>query len=1110
MAGSKENEIKDLLDDLDLHEFILTDQEANTPDDVEAIAETRGIIKKMQATLANLLGTVAPSSPPRGSHPAPQPATPELSRVASHTPPRPEQPLPFPSQHWPSSAPSPFGFQPSAHPGPSLPPISLLNPGEGSRKRQREGSLGSLGSHQPSKKATVDNPRNRIQEIEAKLLKQLEANRRHYANLRTTEEVRNTARLEGISEEQVLHEVIEEELENEKIIRSVIQTEKDEEYARMIQAQDDEEVQPLPHPSFAIPDRTLPRPPSLPVPTYQAHGNHYRSPHPEIIDSDDDLEEITSESFKSAPGYPPRPPSYLPAPAHSYQTPYLSPHKAMPGILPAMAAQYPYMPQGYSPASSAMRMGMDPLSHISPRRLPWMQSQHPEMKAFDLIREQQDLEDDAIDFEMYKEADFPDDIKNLLTGIKDINTATKADNDDTPPGLKVTLMKHQKIGLAWLKAKEESNHKGGILADDMGLGKTIQTIALMVARPPTDPDRHPSLIVAPKALMEQWRLEIGRHVKPGSSQLSVFTFHGLQRQVPWRDLRNYDVIITTFGTLTANHKILLHAENLQSEGKDASIVKKVRDGAVLFSSSSKWHRVILDEAQNIKNPNAKSTKACSRLDATYRWCLTGTPMMNRLEDFQSLLGFLRIRPYNNKEKFKRDFIRPMKNGWGEENLMQQLRVLVKSVCLRRTKKTKIEGQPILQLPPKVIEKIHVVFDEEEKGLYDELDSRSQNQIRKYLNAGTLGRNYSHVLVLLLRLRQACDHPLLIQGFNSENQTVVQGVDLVANAKLLDAQTVERIKHNRDDDDGACPICMDSVENSVIYIPCGHSVCSECFARISDPTMLAHQDSASGMVKCQNCRGSVDPTKVTDAVSFNKAHCSGTESPVAEESEHSEDTDSEYDSDTETDGSGKKRKKKSLAELRTAAQRNKAEKRKYLRRLEKYWTPSAKITKAVEILQANEDRGNDEKTIIFSQFTSLLDLLEIPIARKGWGFVRFDGTMNIHDRNASVATFTDNPDCKIMLVSLKAGNAGLNLIAASHVILFDPFWNPYVEDQAIDRAHRIGQTKDVFVHRLLIEGTVEDRIIELQEKKRELIEGALDEGGSMNVSRLGTRELAYLF
>lgn len=253
----------------------------------------------------------------------------------------------------------------------------------------------------------------------------------------------------------------------------------------------------------------------------------------------------------------------------------------------------------------------------------------------------------------YQEQQFPQDIKNLLVGIKDINAATKADKDDTPAGLKVTLMKHQKIGVAWLKAKEESNHKGGILADDMGLGKTIQAIALMVARPPTDPERHPSLIIAPKALMEQWRLEIERHIKPGSHQLSVFVFHDKTRNIPWRDLKSYDVVITTFGTLTANFKYLSLADKLEEEGKDASIVRKTREQAILYSSASKWHRVIVDEAQNIKNPSAKSTKACCRLDAEFRWCLTGTPMMNRLEDFQSLLSFLRIRPYNNKDKFKR-------------------------------------------------------------------------------------------------------------------------------------------------------------------------------------------------------------------------------------------------------------------------------------------------------------------------------------------------------------------------------------------------------------------------------------------------------------------------
>jgi SNF2 family DNA or RNA helicase len=213
-------------------------------------------------------------------------------------------------------------------------------------------------------------------------------------------------------------------------------------------------------------------------------------------------------------------------------------------------------------------------------------------------------------------------------------------------------MKHQKIGVAWMKAKEESNHKGGILADDMGLGKTVQAIALMVARPPTDPDRHPSLIVAPKALMDQWKREIHRHILPGKHQLSVFIYHGTNR-ADWRKLKSYDVVITTFGTLTASFKTLLKAEKLEEEGKDSSIVRDLRNTATLFTPASKWHRVIVDEAQNIKNPSAKSTKACCRLNATYRWCLTGTPMMNRLEDFQSLLSFLRIRPYNNKEKFKR-------------------------------------------------------------------------------------------------------------------------------------------------------------------------------------------------------------------------------------------------------------------------------------------------------------------------------------------------------------------------------------------------------------------------------------------------------------------------
>ena len=180
----------------------------------------------------------------------------------------------------------------------------------------------------------------------------------------------------------------------------------------------------------------------------------------------------------------------------------------------------------------------------------------------------------------------------------------------------------------------------------------------------------------------------------------------------------------------------------------------------------------------------------------------------------------------------------------------------------------------------------------------------------------------------------------------------------------------------------------------------------------------------------------------------------------------------------------------------------------MRYLRKNWQPSAKVTKCVELLDQFQQDG--QKTIIFSQFVSLLDLLQVPIEQKGWAFERYDGSMSAEARNNAILRFTDKPDNKIMLISLKAGNSGLNLVAASRVIILDPFWNPFIEMQAIDRAHRIGQQKAVEVHRILIEGTVEDRIIELQRQKKEMVDAALDEGARRSFAKLGTQALAFLF
>ena len=203
-------------------------------------------------------------------------------------------------------------------------------------------------------------------------------------------------------------------------------------------------------------------------------------------------------------------------------------------------------------------------------------------------------------------------------------------------------------------------------------------------------------------------------------------------------------------------------------------------------------------------------------------------------------------------------------------------------------------------------------------------------------------------------------------------------------------------------------------------------------------------------------------------------------------------------------------RKSLAQLKKEGMRNAQARKRYLRRLEKDWMTSGKIEKTMDILRTVQEAKDPEKTIIFSQFTSFLDLLEVPIAGAGWGYRRYDGSMTPQSRNDAVIDFSDKKDCRIMLVSLKAGNAGLNLTVASQVIILDPFWNPYIEEQAIDRAHRIGQQRPVQVHRILVSNTVEDRILALQEKKRELIEGALDEKASQSIGRLGVRELGFLF
>ncbi len=148
-------------------------------------------------------------------------------------------------------------------------------------------------------------------------------------------------------------------------------------------------------------------------------------------------------------------------------------------------------------------------------------------------------------------------------------------------------------------------------------------------------------------------------------------------------------------------------------------------------------------------------------------------------------------------------------------------------------------------------------------------------------------------------------------------------------------------------------------------------------------------------------------------------------------------------------------------------------------------------------------------MIFSQFVRFLKIVRELFEKRGWTYEYLDGQVPQHQRREKINNFQNNPDISAFLISLKAGGVGLNLTAADYVIHLDPWWNPAVEQQATDRAHRIGQTKRVFVYKYIVKNTVEEYILNLQHQKRELSKSLItsDEGF---IKQLTREDLELLF
>ncbi|KAF8243219.1 hypothetical protein K440DRAFT_647612 [Wilcoxina mikolae CBS 423.85] len=710
-------------------------------------------------------------------------------------------------------------------------------------------------------------------------------------------------------------------------------------------------------------------------------------------------------------------------------------------------------------------------------------------------------------------------------------------------GLNVTLLPHQVRGLAFLQSREEKKGgRSGILADDMGLGKTIQSIALILTRPhprypiaknATFSDMSPNsktealkipkdvgrgtLVIAPLALIKQWEAEIDRRTEP-THKLRVLVHHGSNRAKDPAALRKYDVVITTYDIIRSEH-----GQSSFAEGSDGRV-----DAVGCFGI--RWWRIICDEAHTIKNRLAKVSLAACALKARYRWCLTGTPLQNNLDELYSLLKFLRIEPMCDLAVWKEQISRPMQQNRGKIAI-ERLRVILTAIMLRRTKdvlKKDAEGKSghQIKLPERSMEKLVGEFNAQEKAFYEKLEERTEESLEKMISGfgetgGKLGGvNMTSALVLLLRLRQACNHPHLLAGKIHKDKD--SGLGLATPRKKKAPKAIDDAVEDDElaglmgglsVDQRKCEVCVSDL--TAQEIEDGSVRCTACNENLEDITKNLGRDKKQN-IKMKKKKMEKMEKKVQKRRRPTVMDSDDEDDDEGSQAEEGSDTDNETNplaSDEEDS-----RLIDSQAEESSGAEED--DESEYEDNDDPYsqLLPSTKISSLLGIIQKEMKAKN--KIIVFSQFTSMLDLIEPFLHQKGIAFTRYDGSMKNDDREASLRRLRgegefrkgaeDKNWCGVLLCSLKCGALGLNLTCASRVVILEPFWNPFVEEQAIDRVHRIGQEKDVIVYKLTIAGSVEERILQLQERKRELAKAAIGDGDVAKAGKMSMKDILFLF
>ena len=606
---------------------------------------------------------------------------------------------------------------------------------------------------------------------------------------------------------------------------------------------------------------------------------------------------------------------------------------------------------------------------------------------------------------------------------------------------------------------------GGILADMMGLGKTLSILSLIVGsleesqvwakeQPPgsqMSSDVHlvrnskTTLLISPLSTIANWEEQITTHIKPDT--LSYYIYHGNRIQ-DVTELSKFDMIITTY-SIVSNEL-------------------KKRDSSPLFQTN--FFRIVLDEAHMIREQSTRQSQAICTLSAQRRWAVTGTPVQNRLDDLGALIKFLRIKPFNEKGGFNQFILSPFKTA--DPEILPKLRLLVDSFTLRRLKDR-------IDLPSRHDRIVRLDFSDEERTLYEWFAKDSDNKMK--IIAGEQkkslgGKTYVHILRAILRLRLICAHGKellgeedlkLTEGFSMTNAIDLEN-DEEEKPAITGRQAYEMLMLFKETDTDTCSQCARKVGPKDAYaedasdgkdeiigymLPCYQIVCRDCSTEFKE--MIKGKASKDYHFTCPFCDQYL-------RLSYFELTQSGLEKAEEDKVRH---RDNPRQAKIMGRYSGPHTKTKALIE-------------------------SLLLSRAESLGMPNEP---PIKSVIFSGWTTHLDLIQIALEDNGIKYVRLDGSMSRTQRSVALTAFRDDPNVAVFLVSIMAGGLGLNLTNGSKVYVMEPQFNPAAEAQAIDRVHRLGQKREVTTTRFIMADSFEEKMLALQLKKQNLADLSMNRG-----------------